>query len=72
MSSQKRKSKRANDRPPKTIPINAKQYEIDWDKVKTIEDLKRILQTFGLVFTCPPANVDHIKHIVIPIENENK
>lgn len=54
----------------KTPPLNpsVKRYEINWEKVKTIEDLKGILQTFGLVFTCPPANVDHIKHLVTLIE----
>ncbi len=44
------------------------QYEINWDAVKTVKDLKGIMQTFEIVFTTPPANVDHIKHLVIKIQ----
>jgi len=55
---------------PKTIqlPPQVKQYEINWEKVKTVKDVKGILEVFGLVFTCPPANIDHIKHLVTLIE----
>ena len=47
-----------------------KSYEIDWDKVETLEDLKGILVTFGLVFRCPPANIDHIAHLVKQVKPE--
>ena len=68
----KRKMAKSNHTPKtRTLPTSAKQYEINWEKVTTIKDLKGILQTFGLVFTCPPANVDHIKHLVTLIENEH-
>ena len=65
----KRKMKKSNHEPKtRTLPTSAKQYEINWEKVTTIKDLKGILETFGLVFTCPPANVDHIKHLVTLIK----
>jgi hypothetical protein len=56
----------------RTLPTGAKQYEINWEEVTTIKDLKGVLQTFGLVFTCPPANIDHIKHLVTEIKDENQ
>ena len=62
------RAKNNGQAPPRKLPPGTKQYEIDWDKVTTVEDLKGVLQTFGLVFTCPPANVDHIKHLVKPAE----
>ena len=70
----KRKMVKSNHTPKtRTLPTSAKQYEINWEKVATIKDLKGILKTFGLVFTSPPANVDHIKHLVTLIKpNENK
>ena len=70
----KRKMAKSNHTPKtRTLPSDPKRYEINWEKVKTIEDVKGIMKTFGLVFTSPPANVDHIKHLVTLIKpNENK
>ncbi len=48
-----------------------KQYEIDWDKVTTVEDVKGVLEVFGIVFTSPPANISNIKHLIKQIKNEN-
>ena len=60
--------KRKQDEPQgMTYSAPRPQYEVNWEAVKTVEDLKGIMQTFGIVFTCPPANVDHIMHLVTKI-----
>ena len=50
--------------PVKFIENSEKFYQIDWDKVKSFEDLKRIIMAFDISFTSSAKYFDTIKDLV--------
>lgn len=46
-----------------TETIDRRQFQVDWDNVKTVEDLKRLLATFRFVFH-GSVTVEGVKDLV--------
>lgn len=45
------------------------KYKIDFDKVKTFEDMKLILESLDLSYTEECVGLQKIKHLLKPIED---
>lgn len=46
----------------KTLKIINRQFDIDWDKVKTLDDVKSLLKGLQIhVFLCSETIPDHLK-----------
>lgn len=50
------------------------KYIIDWDKVKTIDDIKKVLDTLGIVYEDWSPNLSIVKHLVkeLDIDQSNQ
>jgi len=54
-----------------TLKINLedfKYYEVDFDKVNTLEDIKCILQSVNIMFSKQSTNFDKVKHLLKDVE----
>ena len=43
-------------------------YEIDFEKINTVEDIKDILKGLDLTFSTGYRNLERIKHLVKPVK----
>lgn len=46
-------------------------YKVDWKKVKTVGDLKRILREFDIRFTVDHPSLDKVIHLLEYVEVKN-
>lgn len=48
------------------------RYVIDWDKVRTLDDIKRLLRSLEIVFVENFPNLEQIRDLVRPKDDERR